>query len=390
MSMEETIEVTGLRKRFGRTVALDGMSFTVRPGRVTGFVGPNGAGKSTTMRMILGLDAPDAGRALVGGRPYAALRCPLMRVGSLLDASALQPGRTGRNHLLWLARSQGIPDSRVDVVLGQVGLEKAARRKAGGYWLGMRQRLGIAAAMLGDPPMLMLDEPFNGMDPEGIIWMRGFLRSLAAEDRAVLVSSHLMSELEDTADHLVIVGRGKVIADISTRDLPSTVQAGLFVTSPDAVTAENAGPTLATAVFDHITVSGTRPGSRWTSGNVEADGTYQSLSGGFSQTSSTFTVRGSGDIAPAVANAGSSGKPADQGVIGEFAGLIVVIVVATMFITAEYRRGLIRTTLAATPWRGQVLAAKALVIGAVTSAAGLAGTAIAVLLGAYMLRGSDA
>jgi ABC-2 type transport system ATP-binding protein len=167
------------------------MSFTVRPGQVTGFVGPNGAGKSTTMRVILGLDAPDAGQALVGGRRYHLLRRPLTLIGSLLDASALQPGRTGRNHLLWLARSQGLPASRADAVLAQVGLEKAGRRKAGGYSLGMRQRLGIAAALLGDPPVLMLDEPFNGMDPEGIIWMRGFLASLAAEGRAVLARSPL-------------------------------------------------------------------------------------------------------------------------------------------------------------------------------------------------------
>ena len=156
------------------------MTFTVAPGQVTGFVGPNGAGKSTTMRVILGLDAPDAGTALVGGRPYASLRRPLTRVGSLLDAGALQPSRTGRNHLLWLAHSQGLPARRVDEVIGQAGLDSAARRRAGGYSLGMRQRLGIAAALLGDPPALMLDEPFNGMDPEGIVWMRGFLRSLAA------------------------------------------------------------------------------------------------------------------------------------------------------------------------------------------------------------------
>jgi ABC-2 type transport system ATP-binding protein len=236
--MEETIEVTGLRKRFGRTVALDGMSFTVRPGQVTGFVGPNGAGKSTTMRVILGLDAPDAGQALVGGRRYQSLRRPLTLIGSLLDASALQPGRTGRNHLLWLARSQGLPASRADAVLAQVGLEKAARRKAGGYSLGMRQRLGIAAALLGDPPVLMLDEPFNGMDPEGIIWMRGFLASLAAQGRAVLVSSHLMSELQDTAGRLVIIGRGKVVADTSTADL-------LAAASGDRVTVRTTAPEAA-------------------------------------------------------------------------------------------------------------------------------------------------
>ncbi len=168
------------------------------------------------MRVILGLDAPDEGTALVGGRPYRTLRRPLTHVGSLLDAAALQPSRSGRNHLLWLAHSQGLTARRVDAVIEQAGLQSAARRKAGGYSLGMRQRLGIAAAMLGDPPVLMLDEPFNGLDPEGIVWMRGFLRSLAGQGRAVLVSSHLMSELQDMADHLVIVGRGKLIADTST------------------------------------------------------------------------------------------------------------------------------------------------------------------------------
>ena len=238
-----TIEVSGLRKRFGPTLALDGMSFTVQPGQVTGFVGPNGAGKSTTMRVILGLDAPDAGHALVGGRPYRSLRRPLRQLGSLLDASALQPSRTGRNHLLWLAHSQGLQARRVDAVIEQAGLQAAARRKAGGYSLGMRQRLGIAAALLGDPPVLMLDEPFNGMDPEGIVWLRGFLRSLAAQGRAVLVSSHLMSELQDMADHLVVVGRGAVVADTSVAGL-------LAAASGDRVTVRTAAGTVAMAVLE--------------------------------------------------------------------------------------------------------------------------------------------
>ena len=211
--------VEGLRKRYGPTLALDGMSFAVTPGRVTGFVGPNGAGKTTTMRVILGLDAPDAGTALIGGRPYRSLPRPLCRLGSLLDASALQPSRTARNHLLWLAHSQGLDESRVDTVLARVGLASAARRRAGGFSLGMRQRLGIAAAMLGDPPALMLDEPFNGMDPEGIVWMRGLLRSLAGEGRAVLVSSHLLGEVQGLADHVVVVGRGRVVADGTVADL---------------------------------------------------------------------------------------------------------------------------------------------------------------------------
>src|ERR1700677_4414046 len=240
--MEARIDVIGLRKRFGATLALDGMSFAVSPGQVTGFIGPNGAGKTTTMRVILGLEAPDQGRALIGGQPYPRLHRPLTQVGSLLDASALQPSRTGRNHLRWLAASQGLPAARVDEVAGQAGLLSMIRRRAGGYSLGMRQRLGIAAALLGDPAVLILDEPFNGMDPEGIIWMRGFLRGLAAAGRAVLVSSHLMSELQDTADHLIIVGRGAVIADTSTRAL-------LAAASGDRVTLHTPVPAEAAEVL---------------------------------------------------------------------------------------------------------------------------------------------
>jgi ABC-2 type transport system ATP-binding protein len=259
--MDTAIEVNGLRKSFGSTVALDGMTFTVRPGRVTGFVGPNGAGKTTTMRVILGLDAPAAGTALVGGRRYATLRHPLTHLGSLLDASALQPSRTARGHLLWLARSQGLALARVDEVIAQSGLEKVARRRAGGFSLGMRQRLGIAAAMLGDPPVLMMDEPFNGMDPEGIVWMRGFLRSLAGAGRAVLVSSHLMSELEDTADHLVIAGRGKVIADTSVAGLLAAAsgdRALLRTTDPDraAMVLEHAGASVTVTGVGLLTVTG--------------------------------------------------------------------------------------------------------------------------------------
>jgi ABC-2 type transport system ATP-binding protein len=238
--MEATIEVSRVRKRFGPTTALDGMSFTVRPGQVTGFVGPNGAGKSTTMRVILGLDAADEGSALVGGRPYRSLRHPLTLVGSLLDTGALQPSRSARNHLLWLAHSQGLGGARVDAVIEQAGLQTAARRRAGGYSLGMRQRLGVAAAMLGDPPVLMLDEPFNGLDPEGIVWMRGFLRSLAAQGRAVLVSSHLMSELQDTASHLVVVGRGRVIADTSVAELIAAASGNRVILRTSALAAATA------------------------------------------------------------------------------------------------------------------------------------------------------
>jgi ABC-2 type transport system ATP-binding protein len=254
------ITVSGLRKRFGATTALDGMSFTVRPGQVTGFVGPNGAGKSTTMRVILGLDAADAGQALVGGRPYRSLRDPLRHVGSLLDAAALQPSRTARNHLLWLAHSQGLTARRVDEVLDHAGLQAAAGRRAGGFSLGMRQRLGIAAALLGDPPTLMLDEPFNGMDPEGIVWMRRFMRALAAEGRAVLVSSHLMSELQDAADHVVVAGRGKVIADASVARLLAAASDGRVTVRTSAAAASTvlaeAGGTVTLTAPDTLAVAG--------------------------------------------------------------------------------------------------------------------------------------
>jgi ABC-2 type transport system ATP-binding protein len=259
--MNAMIECSGLRKSFGATLALDDMSFNVMAGQVTGFVGPNGAGKSTTMRVILGLDSADTGRALVSGRPYQTLRHPLSQVGALLDAGALQPGRSGRNHLLWLAHSQGLSAKRVDEVIGQAGLGKAIKRNAGGYSLGMRQRLGIAAAMLGDPPVLILDEPFNGLDPEGIVWMRGYLASLAAEGRAVLVSSHLMSELQDTADHLVVIGRGKVIADTSVRELLATasgdrVRLRTTARSEAMGVLAGAGGTVAATDRDVLTVYG--------------------------------------------------------------------------------------------------------------------------------------
>lgn len=259
--MRSIIEISGLRKRFGRVTALDGMSFTVKPGQVTGFVGPNGAGKSTTMRVLLGLAAADAGSALIGGRPYTSLRSPLSHVGALLDAGALQPSRTARNHLLWLAHSQGMGARRVDEVLELVGLASAARRKAAGYSLGMRQRLGVAAALLGDPPVLVLDEPFNGLDPEGIVWMRELLAGLAGQGRAVLVSSHLMSELQDSAAHVVVVGRGRVVADTSVAELlaaASGTRVTIRTAAADAAAEvlRKAGATVAGTGLDMLTVSG--------------------------------------------------------------------------------------------------------------------------------------
>jgi ABC-2 type transport system ATP-binding protein len=240
---------------------VDDLSFTVEPGRVTGFVGPNGAGKSTTMRVILGLDAPDAGAALVGGKAYRSLRTPLREVGALLDAGAIHPGRRARDHLSWMAHYSGLPRRRVDEVLEIVGLAEVARRRAGGFSLGMRQRLGIAGALLGDPPVLLFDEPVNGLDPEGIRWIRGFLRSLAAEGRTVFVSSHLMGELQDSADHLIVIGRGRLIADSSVSDLLATASGDRVVLRTDrrsdAMTLlARAGGTVAAIDREAVTVTG--------------------------------------------------------------------------------------------------------------------------------------
>jgi ABC-2 type transport system ATP-binding protein len=213
------IEASHLTKRHGASLAVDDVSFTVAPGAVTGFLGPNGAGKSTTMRMIVGLDRPTSGTVTVNGKRYADSPAPLQEVGVLLDAGAVHPGRTARDHLRTVARTHGIPERRVDEVIGLAGLESVARRRAGTFSLGMGQRLGIATALLGDPDTLVLDEPVNGLDPEGVIWVRQLCRSLAAEGRAVLLSSHLMSEMAQTADHLVVLGRGRVIADASVADV---------------------------------------------------------------------------------------------------------------------------------------------------------------------------
>jgi ABC-2 type transport system ATP-binding protein len=259
--MDATIEVRALTKRYRGAVAVDDLTFSVAPGRVTGFVGPNGAGKTTTMRLILGLAAPDSGTTLVGGEPYVAKQFPLREVGTLLDASATHPGRRARDHLLWLAQSNGISASRIDEVLEIVGLASAAGRRTGGFSLGMAQRLGIAAALLGDPPILMLDEPVNGLDPEGIVWIRSFLRALAAEGRTVFVSSHLMSELQDTAEHLVVIGRGRLIADAPVHDLLArSASSSVEVRTPDLTELmtllANAGARVTSTGRDAATVVG--------------------------------------------------------------------------------------------------------------------------------------
>ena len=212
------IEAHDLTKRYGDKIAVDHLSFRVEPGRVTGFLGPNGAGKSTTMRLVLGLDRPQAGSATINGRKYADLADPLRTVGALLEAKAMHPGRSARNHLLFLAETQGLPNRRVDEVIELVGLKDVARKRVRGYSLGMSQRVGIAAAMLGNPSVLLLDEPVNGLDPEGILWVRNLMKSLAAEKRTIFVSSHLMNEMAVTADHLIVIGKGKLIADCSTQE----------------------------------------------------------------------------------------------------------------------------------------------------------------------------
>jgi ABC-2 type transport system ATP-binding protein len=213
------IEASDLTKRFGDQVAVDHLSFTVQPGRVTGFLGPNGAGKSTTMRLILGLDHPNGGTATIDGKRYADLANPLKAVGALLEAKSVHGGRSARNHLLFLAQTQGLPSRRVDEVLEMVGLREVAGRRVGGFSLGMAQRLGVAAALLGDPRVLLLDEPVNGLDPEGVLWIRNLMKHLAGLGKTVLVSSHLMNEMAVTADHLIVIGRGRLLADAATEDV---------------------------------------------------------------------------------------------------------------------------------------------------------------------------
>ena len=271
------IEARDLTKVYSGKVAVDHLSFTVQPGRVTGFLGPNGAGKSTTMRLILGLDRPNSGVATINGKRYAELANPLRTVGALLEAKSMHGGRSASNHLLFLAQSQGLPKSRVDEVLDLVGLREVAAKRAGTFSLGMSQRLGIAAAMLGDPQVLLLDEPVNGLDPEGVLWIRNLLKYLAGQGRTILVSSHLMNEMAVTADHLIVIGRGKLIADSATQDvIARSSEQSVRVRTPDA--ARLAG--LIEAEGGKVSLSG--EGAAAESG---ADGT-----GGSARTDTGITV----------------------------------------------------------------------------------------------------
>jgi ABC-2 type transport system ATP-binding protein len=249
------LEVHELTKRYGDTVAVDHISFTVRPGVVTGFLGPNGAGKSTTMRMILGLDRPTSGQALVGGRAYTSSPAPLAELGALLEAKAVDKGRSARNHLLALGATVGVGASRVDELLEVVGLADVARKPAGGFSLGMGQRLGIASALLADPRVVILDEPVNGLDPDGILWIRTLLKELAAEGRTVFLSSHLMSEMEQTAEHLIVIGRGRIIADTSMAGfIAASASNHVRVVSPHATSLRNL------LVDDGVAITSVEPG----------------------------------------------------------------------------------------------------------------------------------
>jgi ABC-2 type transport system ATP-binding protein len=257
----QKIEARLLTKRYGATLAVDSLSFDVNPGVVTGFIGPNGSGKTTTMRLILGLDNPTSGDVKVGGRHYRDLPAPLREVGALIDAKAVHPSRTAYNHLLALAQSNAIPKKRVDEVLGMVGLESAAGRRVGGFSLGMGQRLGIAGALLGDPPVLMFDEPLNGLDPEGIVWIRELMQRLAAEGRTVFVSSHLMNEMAVTADHLIVIGKGKLLRDEGVNTfMESSAEHWVLVRSPQlaelVAAAKGAGAQVRPGTEDSMEISG--------------------------------------------------------------------------------------------------------------------------------------
>jgi ABC-2 type transport system ATP-binding protein len=253
------IEAHRLTKRYGDKTAVDGINFQVQPGLVTGFLGPNGAGKSTTMRMIVGLDTPTSGDVLVNGKPYASSKAPLREIGVLLEAKAGHPGRTAVSHLLSLARTHGIPRSRVDEVLELAGLSAVAHQRVGAFSLGMGQRLGIAAALLGDPAVVMLDEPVNGLDPEGVLWVRNLLTGLAAEGRTVMLSSHLMSEVSLIADQLVIIGRGRLLADTTVADFVTAEGVRVVTAAPDALRTVIAGPgiTVTATGAEEMLVSGT-------------------------------------------------------------------------------------------------------------------------------------
>ena len=313
------IEARDLTKSFGGKVAVDHLSFTVAPGRVTGFLGPNGAGKSTTMRLILGLDRADNGSATINGRPYSELPTPLRTVGALLEAKSVHGGRSARNHLLFLAQTQGLPTGRVDEMLALVGLTDVARKRAGSFSLGMSQRLGVAAALLGDPEVLLLDEPVNGLDLEGVLWIRNLMKQLASQGKTVLVSSHLMNEMAVTADHLIVIGRGRLIADAATEELIARAAGqSVRVRTPDPGKLTE----LITAEGGKVTPAGLANGSA--GAGVGIAGSAADTTGGGTGTAEGTAGRGEGG-APAMTavTLTVTGLPAPR--IGELAASSSVV-----------------------------------------------------------------
>ena len=380
------IEARGLVKRYGSTTAVDNLSFDVRPGTVTGFLGPNGAGKSTTMRMMLGLDRPDAGTVRINGKNYRDLRSPLREVGALLEAKAFHPGRTARSHLTALAASNGIPRRRVNDVLEITGMDKAADRRAGKFSLGMAQRLGIAAALLGDPAVLLLDEPVNGLDPEGIRWIRNLLKNLAAHGRTVLVSSHLISEVAQTADQLIVIGQGRLLAQTTVAELVRPQQLPRRGVLPahrgqhrvfrdqHRVPGE---PVMTTAT---LTRSATRTAGGYGFRSVARMEWLKLRS--VRSTAWVLLVFAAGMIGLAIlvmahqhwatmsAADRASFDPTNDSFAGLALGQLALGVLGVLAITTEFSSGMIRATLAAVPRRPLLLAAKAAVLGAVTLVAG--------------------
>ncbi len=390
------IEARGLVKHYRSTPAVDNLSFDVRPGTVTGFLGPNGAGKSTTMRMIMGLDRPDAGQARIGGKSYGDLRWPLREVGALLEAKAFHPGRTARAHLTALAASNAIGRPRVEEVLAITGIEKAADRRAGKFSLGMSQRLGIAAALLGDPQVLLLDEPVNGLDPEGIRWIRNLLKNLAAQGRTVLVSSHLISEIAHTADALIVIGQGRLLAQTTVARLSARSQ----LTGRSVLPADRRRHRLLREPVMNTTTLSHRAASR-------ARGSYGFRTVAQMEWRKLRTVRSTWYIV-AVFAAGMIGlamlaashenyaqmsaagrasfDPTYDAFLGLVLGQLLLGVLGVLAITTEFSSGMIRATFAAAPRRPLVLAAKAAVLGAVTLAAGEIFAFAAFFAGQAMLK----
>ena len=372
------IELRGVTKRYGDKTAVNNLSFTVKPGIVTGFLGPNGAGKSTTMRMIAGLDAPSSGTVLVNGRPYRSSRAPMAELGTLLEAKALHTSRTAFHHLLALAQTNGIPKSRVTDVINLVGLSDVARKRAGGFSLGMGQRLGIASALLGDPQTIILDEPINGLDPEGILWVRNLLKSLAAEGRTVFISSHLMSEMSQTAQHLVVIGRGELIADVDEAAFVAMASSNaVLVRSPHASRLREL------LAGRDVTINSPEDGTKLRSlrSTLVTLGAAVVLTVGFG-------ALASGVVASQWATDPGSRAgfhALDTSLTGILVAQLAAGVLGVLLLSGEYATGMIRASLTAVPKRLPVLWAKLLVFTGVVGGVSIAAAFAAFLTGQALL-----